>query len=88
MEAGEFLRLALKLREEVEAVTGIVRLLMHYGWGAVGAETFGECVDRVKRLGFTDIYAESVCTAGGGKQTPRTAGQTNPQTKPPKKGGE
>jgi len=63
MNIDECLKRFLKLREELEESIGIVKLLRYYGWSVVGAKSFDECVERVKRLGFVDIYAEYVCHA-------------------------
>jgi len=63
MKIDEFLKLVLKLRKEIEESIGIIKLLRYYGWCVVGAKSFDDCIDRVKRLGFTDIYAEYVCVA-------------------------
>jgi len=59
MKIDEF----LKIREEIEKSIGIMKLLRYYGWSVIGAKSFDECVERVKRLGFVDIYAEYVCFA-------------------------
>jgi len=65
MKIDEYLKLVKEIIEEREKSIGIVKLLRYYGWSVVGAKNFSECVERVKRLGFVDIYAEYVCVSRG-----------------------
>jgi len=63
MEAKKFFELIAKSKEGLEERIGLVELLRLYGWNIVGAKTFAECVERIRRLGFADVYAEYVCHA-------------------------